>query len=232
MSVSKPTSRLLWSAIIFLLVIGVAAVIRRSLVLIWPARFSGGTSNPAAALDAGFAGHAALTFVHILPGALFLGLATVQFAPSFRQKHLPLHRWLGRILVITGLIIGTSALVMSFQMNIGGANETAATTLFAIVFLICLIKAYVFIWRKEVARHREWMIRAYGVGLGVATTRPIVGMFFAFRRLTPHEFFGIAFWLGFTTTFLAAEAWIDYTRHLARARMPVNEDVSEKSLVA
>ena len=50
------------------------------------------------------------------------------------------------------------------------------------------------------------------VGLGVATTRPIVGMFFAFRRLTPHEFFGIAFWLGFTTTFLAAEAWIDYTR--------------------
>jgi len=56
------------------------------------------------------------------------------------------------------------------------------------------------------------MIRAFGVGLGVATTRPIVGIFFATRRLTPHEFFGIAFWLGFTTTFLAAEAWIDYTR--------------------
>jgi hypothetical protein len=39
-----------------------------------------------------------------------------------------------------------------------------------------------------------------------------VGAFFAFRRLTSHEFFGIAFWLGFTTTFMAAEAWIDYTR--------------------
>jgi uncharacterized membrane protein len=232
MSASKSNSRLLWSAIIFLVVIGVAAVTRRSLVLIWPARFSGGTSNPAAALDAGFAGHAVLTFVHILPGALFLGLATVQFARSFRQKHLLLHRWLGRILVFAGLVIGTSALVMSFKMNIGGPNETAATTLFAIVFLICLIKAYVFIRRKEVTRHREWMIRAYGVGLGVATTRPIVGMFFAFRRLTPHEFFGIAFWLGFTTTFLAAEAWIDYTRHRARARMGVSEDVSEKSLVA
>jgi len=56
------------------------------------------------------------------------------------------------------------------------------------------------------------MIRAYAVGLGVATTRPIVGAFFAFRRLTPHEFFGIAFWLGFATTFMMAEAWIDYTR--------------------
>jgi ABC-type transporter Mla maintaining outer membrane lipid asymmetry permease subunit MlaE len=89
---------------------------------------------------------------------------------------------------------------------IGGLNETAATTLFAIVFLICLIKAYLHIRRKEVMRHREWMIRAFGVGLGVATTRPIVGMFFAFRKLTPHEFFGIAFWLGFTITFLAARS--------------------------
>jgi len=232
MSVPKPASRLLWSAVIFLVLIGIAAVTRRSLVLIWPARFSGGTANPAAALDRGFARHTALTLVHILPGALFLGLATLQFARSFRQKHWRLHRRLGRILVIAGLIIGTSALVMSFKMNIGGPNETAATVLFAIVFLICLIKAYLFIRRKQVTRHREWMIRAYGVGLGVATTRPIVGMFFAFRRLTPHEFFGIAFWLGFTTTFLAAEAWIDYTRHRAAVHTGVSEDVSEKSLVA
>lgn len=213
MSVSKPASRLLWSAVIFLVVIGVAAVTRRSLVLLWPSRFGGGGANPAAALDAGFARHAALTFVHILPGALFLSLAPFQFARNFRQKHLRFHRWSGRVLLICGLIIGTSALIMSFKMNIGGPNETAATTLFAIVFLVCLIKAYLSIRRKDVVRHREWMIRAYGVGLGVATTRPIVGMFFAFRRLTPHEFFGIAFWLGFTITFLATEAWVDYTRN-------------------
>ena len=98
-------------------------------------------------------------------------------------------------------------------MNIGGPNETAATTLFGIVFLICICKAYLLARRREISRHREWMIRAYAVGLGVATTRPIVGAFFAFRKLTPHEFFGIAFWLGFTSTFMAAEAWIDYTRH-------------------
>lgn len=213
MSVSKPAKRLLWFAVIFLVVIGVAAVTRRTLVLIWPQLFGGGSANPAAALDAGFARHVALTFIHILPGALFLVLALFQFVPGIRQKHLQFHRWSGRVLVLCGLIIGASALIMSFKMNIGGPNETAATTLFAIAFLICLAKAYLYIRRKGVARHREWMIRAYGVGLGVATTRPIVGMFFAARRFTPHEFFGIAFWLGFTTTFLAAEAWIDYTRH-------------------
>jgi uncharacterized membrane protein len=211
MSVSKRATRFLWTAIIFLVVIGIAAVTRRTLVLFWPGQFAG-RASPAAALDAGFARHIVLTLLHILPGGLFLVLATMQFMPSIRQKHLQFHRWMGRVLVICGLIIGVTALVMSYKMNIGGPNETAATTLFAIVFLICLIKAYRHIRRKEVERHREWMIRAYGVALGVATTRPIVGMFFAFRRRTPHEFFGIAFWLGFTITFLAAEAWVDYTR--------------------
>ena len=212
MSVSKRTGRLLWFAVIFLILIGIAAVTRRSLALIWPQQF-GGKGGPAAGLDAGFARHAALTFVHILPGALFLGLAPFQFAGKFRQRNLKFHRRIGTLLVISGLIIGVSALVMSFQMNIGGPNETAATTLFAIVFLISLANAYRYARSRQIERHREWMIRAFGVGLGVATTRPIVGIFFAFRRMTPHEFFGIAFWLGFTITFLAAEAWIDYTRY-------------------
>jgi uncharacterized membrane protein len=211
MEVSKSTSRLVWTGVVFLALIGVAAVTRRTLVLLWPNTFASNAS-PAAALDAGFARHLVLTLIHILLGALFLVLAPLQFVPGIRRNHLQIHRWMGRVLVVCGLIIGASALIMSYRMNIGGPNETAATTLFAIVFLICLLKAYVHIRRKEVARHREWMIRAYGVGLGVATTRPIVGAFFAARRLTPHEFFGIAFWLGFTVTFLVAEAWVDYTR--------------------
>lgn len=211
MKVPKSASRLIWAGVVFLVLIGIVAVTRRMLVLLWPDMFAS-KASPAAALDSGFAKHIMLTLIHILPGGLFLVLAPLQFVPRIRQKHLRIHRWMGRLLVVCGLIIGTSALVMSYTMNIGGPNETAATTLFAIVFLTCLTKAYLYIRRKEVARHREWMIRAYGVGLGVATTRPIVGAFFAFRRLTPHEFFGIAFWLGFTITFLVAEAWVEYTR--------------------
>ena len=66
--------------------------------------------------------------------------------------------------------------------------------------------------QHRIARHREWMIRAFGVVLGIATTRPIVGMFFVAQKLSPHEFFGIAFWLGFTLTLLGAEAWIQHAR--------------------
>src|SRR6266516_7825175 len=144
MAVSKSASRLVWTGVIVLAVIGVAAVTRRTLVLVWPDVFAG-KASPAAALDAGFAKHLVLTLIHILPGGLFLVLAPLQFVPGIRQKHLQVHRWMGRVLMVCGLIIGISALVMSYTMNIGGPNETAATTLFAIVFLICLTKAYLYI---------------------------------------------------------------------------------------
>lgn len=150
MAVSKSASRLVWTGVAFLALIGVAAVTRRTLVLLWPNTFAG-KASPAAALDAGFARHLALTLIHILPGALFLVLAPLQFVPGIRRNHLQVHRWMGRVLVVCGLIIGASALLMSYRMNIGGPNETAATTLFAVVFLICLVKAYLHIRRKEVS---------------------------------------------------------------------------------
>ena len=214
MAVPRKVTRWIWIVTSLLVLIGVAAAIRRTLVLFWPEIFAG-KYPAAAALDTGFARHLVLTVVHIIPGALFLILTPLQFVPAIREKKPHVHRWMGRVLMICGLIVGISALVMSFKMNIGGPNETAATTLYAILFLYCLIRAYVHVRREEFARHREWMIRMFGIGLGIATTRPIVGMFFAFRRLTPHEFFGIAFWLGFTITAIAAEAWVDYTRQRA-----------------
>ncbi|HKW61739.1 MAG TPA: DUF2306 domain-containing protein [Candidatus Acidoferrum sp.] len=70
---------------------------------------------------------------------------------------------------------------------------------------------------REFAQHREWMIRGYAIGLAVATIRPIMGTFFAAALMSGHkpqpaEFFGTAFWIGFTLQTIAAEIWINYTR--------------------
>src|SRR5579885_1981667 len=149
MAASQRISKILWIGVAFLVFVGIAAVARRTIVLLGLGTLGSGGANPAAALDTGFAPHKFLTLIHILPGALFLILATLQFMPNIRRKHLNFHRWSGRVLVLLGLIIGLSALVMSYKMNIGGANETAATTLYAIVFLFCLVKAYLFIRKKN-----------------------------------------------------------------------------------
>ncbi len=215
--------RALWSAVIFLALIGSAVAARRMAHLVPIAvrgyHPPGVTSNPVAAqfaaLDDLFAHYPILTLIHIVPGLLFILLGPLQFSSTIRARHLRWHRWSGRVLVVCGVVIGISALVMSFGMPaIGGFNQAAATTLFASFFLFALCKAFWYIRRREVALHREWMIRAFSVGLAVATIRPIVGMFFAtsrFSGLSPHEFFGIAFWIGFVLHLIAAEAWIHAT---------------------
>jgi uncharacterized membrane protein len=209
------TIRTLWFLTLLLCAIGILAVARRMLFLL-------GALPPIpegspAALDTGFARHPLLTMVHIVPGLLFVTLGPLQFITTLRARRPRLHRWIGRLVLASGIVIGVTALWMSPQMAIGGANETAATTLFAILFLFALGKAFLAIRRRKIAQHREWMIRAFAIGLAVAFVRPIVGVFFATRRithLTPHDFFGTAFWLGFTIQTIAAEIWINHTRRL------------------
>lgn len=201
--------RLVWVLTLLLVTIGLLAVARQIYVLLHPASVP--TFSATASTEAGFAHHRGLTLLHILPAAAFMILMPVQFVRRIRERYIAWHRWSGRLLLILGGTIGASALVLSYTTPIGGANETAATTLFGILFLIFLALGFWNVRHGRIARHREWMTRAFAVALGVATTRPIVAIFFAARRLSPHEFFGTAFWLGFTLTLLAAEAWLQFS---------------------
>jgi uncharacterized membrane protein len=217
--------RVLWAAVIFLALIGSAVAVRRMIhvvpVVLLGYRPPPPASNPVAAqfsaLDDLFAHYPVLTLIHIVPGLLLMLLGPLQFSSSIRARHLRWHRWSGRVFVVCGFVVGISALIMSFGMPaIGGVNQAAATTLFGSYFLVALSRAFWLIRRREVALHREWMIRAFSIGLAVATIRPIMGIFFAtsrFSGLAPREFFGIAFWIGFVLHLIAGEGWIRATTH-------------------
>ncbi len=198
--------------IMFVLVtIGVAVIVRRILAIydIIPS-FSPNKEPP---FDLAFAKHPAITFLHILPGLLFMTLGPWQFIPGIRNKHIRFHRISGTVFIIASYVVGISALCMPFiMMPIGGVNEAAGSILFALFFLIALSRAWWYILKGNQTLHREWMIRAFAIGLAVSTIRPIIGLFFGFSRLSPHVFFGTAFWIGFTLHLIVAEIWINYTR--------------------
>src|SRR5438309_2865847 len=215
MNPNRALVRFLWTAVIFLVFIGLAVATRRTIVLLKPGAMSS-AKNPAVQLDAHFANHATLTLTHILPAMLFMVLGPLQFVRGLRAKHPAVHRWSGRIFLTASAVIGTTGLTMAARGTIGGADEKAAIFLFGGLFLIALAKALWHAMRREFAQHREWMIRGYAIGLAVATIRPIMGTFFAaavIRGHAPdlHQFFGTAFWIGFTLQTIAAEVWINCT---------------------
>jgi Predicted membrane protein (DUF2306) len=203
--------RRLWTPFLLLCAIGAAAAIRR-IVALASASLTGSSQFPK--MDAHFAGNAGMTLLHIVPSLLFVLLVPLQFVSSLRLSHPQFHRWLGRVTMVLGIVVGISALRLSAH-PVGGLTESTATVLFGSLFLFSLGKAWWHIRNCRVELHREWVIRMVAIALGVATTRPIMAVFFATSRLTglsPEQFFGPAMWLGFTATYLAGEAWIRRTR--------------------
>ena len=189
-----------WVAVLALCAIAVAISIRRLSIL--------------AVLDAVFAATPQPTGGHALAGLVLVMLIPIQFSAGVRRRHPRVHRWLGRFLVVIGTLVGVSAYGMMLA-PVGGWVETSATSLYGTAFLAALVTAWWHIRRGDIMRHREWMIRTIGIALGIATTRPVMGFLFATSRMTGlkmPQFFGIAMWIGFTSTVLAAEWYIRSTR--------------------
>jgi uncharacterized membrane protein len=212
----RALTRFIWIGVIFLALVGVLVATRRAVVLIKPGSMNA-NKNPAAALDDHFAKEKALTFLHVIPGTIFMILGPLQFVRRLREKHPGLHRWTGRIFLTASAVIGGTGLMMALRGTIGGWDEKSAILLFGSFFLFALGKALWHVLHREFAKHREWMIRGYAVGLAVATIRPIMGAFFAAAVIgghtpQPERFFGTAFWIGFTLQTIAAEIWVRSTR--------------------
>ncbi len=182
-------------------VIAIGVVLRRVVALAHP---TPGGRSPMAGLDAAFASHAALTLAHILPAMVFVLLAPLVL--SRRSGAL----WAKRLFFPLGALVGLTAYAMSVY-SVGGWVERSAVLFFNTFFLISLARAYGFMRSGEGVEEIRWTLRAVAILLGIATTRPVMGVFFATSRLThlePRQFFGIAFWIGFSINTIAIEIWL------------------------
>jgi hypothetical protein len=192
------------------IVIAVAVVLRRVVALSSAPR--GNMPPQLVALDAYFASHATLTYIHIL-----CALALVLLLPLLFWHRTRGYRFLEPAFFVIGVLVGGTALGMSTHA-VGGWLERSAVLLFDTLFLASLACAYTYRRRGDQTRKQRWMLRAVAILLGIATTRPVMGVFFATSPrtgLTPQQFFGIAFWIGFSINTLVIELWL---RALARGR--------------
>ena len=187
------------------IVIAAAAAVRRIFALAYPPQAA---PPRLAALDKTFESHVALTLAHIIPA-----LAFVVVAPFFVFRNFGETAWPERVLFPLGFVVGITAYAMS-TFSVGGWVEVSAVLAFNTLFLFSLLRAYVHMMRNELFLKRRWLLRAIAVLLGIAVTRPVMAVFFATSPLThlqPQQFFGIAFWIGFSTSTLIGELWLRHS---------------------
>ncbi len=226
-------SRLVWSGLLLLVLLGVAASVSRTLALfhlaapVTEARLQAARAMiPAYAeqipqYEEHFAGTPGVTLVHVVTGALFLGLGLLQFAAGIRSRHLTFHRWSGRFLAALALFAGTTGLWLGLVAPFTPIVRLPTVAAGAI-FLIAPAMAIAAIRRGDVARHREWMIRFFSIGVGIVVMRLVMPVLF--WLLTPADFriiLGLGFWAGLIISVATAELWIRSSRADPAGHSPV-----------
>ena len=121
----------------------------------------------------GFLDFPTVVALHVVLGGVYLALAPFQFVRRIRSRHLGYHRRIGRLLVAIGVVVGVTALFMGLVIPFSGWPERVVVGLFGSLFLFALVKGFVHVRTGRVALHREWMIRAFAIGLAIATQRVI-----------------------------------------------------------
>ncbi|GAA3203735.1 DUF2306 domain-containing protein [Nonomuraea helvata] len=110
--------------------------------------------------------------LHIVGVTVYGVLGAFQFAPGFRRRRPAWHRVAGRVLVPSGLVAALSGLWMTVFADLP-AGDAGLLTGFRLVFgsamAGCIVLGFAAILRRDVVRHRAWMIRGYAIGMGAGT---------------------------------------------------------------
>ena len=110
--------------------------------------------------------------LHIICAVLFIVLGALQFVASFRRRNPAWHRRAGRVALVSGLVVASSALWMTQFYALpaqDGLLLYGFRLLFGSLMAVSLVLAFAAIRRRQIPRHRAWMMRAYAIGLGAGT---------------------------------------------------------------
>jgi len=141
----------------------VAGVVRLTLLA------GGGPLTPE---NARFFGAPLPVVLHIVSVTVYSLLGAFQFAPGFRRRRPDWHRAAGRVLVVAGLVAALSGLWMAMFYAIVPADSALLhgfRLFFGLAMALSIVQGYLAIRRRDVARHQDWMRRAYAIGLGAGT---------------------------------------------------------------
>jgi len=103
---------------------------------------------------------------HVLASVIALLAGPVQFWSRFRQRHLKFHRVLGRIYVISVLIGALTGIALA-----AGRPGMPGTCVQAAAWVVCTAAALITARNRQIARHRQWMVRSYAVTFTFVSSR-------------------------------------------------------------
>lgn len=160
--------------------------------------------------------------IHIISSAIYALLGAFQFVSRLWQRGIKWHRWVGRLLLPFGLLVGFSGLWMTlFYPYPEGASDLlyVLRLFFGSGMVLSIILGFISIRKRDVKQHQAWMTRAFAIGMG-AGTQVLTGMIGALLLGKPNEF---------ENALLMGAAWVI---NLAVAEWSIRKDSTKQSRTA
>src|ERR1051325_11415643 len=111
---------------------------------------------------------------HGIAGAIALLLAPFQFFSRLRQRHLRLHRVMGRLYVCCVALAAPAAIPIA--VILGPPSLVMAAVLQSIGWLLTTALALYCVRTGNIQQHREWMIRSYPIAMVFVFARAILAI--------------------------------------------------------
>jgi uncharacterized membrane protein len=107
-----------------------------------------------------------LLIPHTLAGIFALVIGPINFSSRIRQRHLQLHRVLGRIYVISVFVGAATGVALA-----SGRPGLPGTAIQAVAWVVCTTAALITARNRQIFQHRQWMARSYAVTFTFVATR-------------------------------------------------------------
>ena len=153
-----------------------------------------------------YTAHLTFLMVHIIASMIAVLIGPFQFLPGIRKgRLLKMHRWLGRVYMLSILFGALGGLYMAQFAHGGGISELGFGAL-GCLWLYTGYRAYKHIRNKNLEQHRSWMIRNYALTFAGVMLRVWVPVSMAMNLDFTTAYTAIA-WLCWVPNLLVAE-WI------------------------
>ncbi|WP_221391771.1 DUF2306 domain-containing protein [Dyadobacter sp. NIV53] len=105
--------------------------------------------------------------LHFATGGIILLLGSIQLLDSVRVRYPAVHRWIGRIYIISSIFAAVGGLLfIILKGTIGGLVMDIGFSLYGILMFIAAIETYRHAVAGRLDKHRAWALRLFALAIG------------------------------------------------------------------
>lgn len=118
---------------------------------------------------------------HFIAGGVILALGPLQLLEGVRRRAPSLHRWTGRVYILTTLTAGLGGtLFILLQGTVGGMPMNLGFGLYGLLMIWASVATVRHAMARRLDQHRAWGLRLFALAIGSWLYRMEYGFWFAF----------------------------------------------------